>query len=105
MKYDNLLTLVKRLSQQQVKAERAHSASGLTHGLTPARRARLHDKATAECFERDKLLDLVHCELVNVGLCEPHPVEEYEPREISQGAGLGHSIKFLYEPPKPDCIK
>lgn len=105
MKYNHLLTLVKRLNQQQQKAERANAASGTGGDITASRRARLSDRATTECWERDKLRDLVHCELVNVGLCDPHPIEEYAPREIRQSAGLGHSINLLYEPPKPDCMK
>lgn len=105
MKYNNLLTIVKRLNQQQAKAERANSAAGGSQGMTSAQRARLSDKSTIESWERDKILDLLHCELVNLGLCDAKEAEDYEPREIVQSAGLGHSTRMLYSPPKPDCLK
>lgn len=106
MKYKKLLEAVKKLDQLQNKVEKASERYKQANdsGASTKRKAALSDKLVAECWERDKQLDIVHCELVNANLADPKPAEEYEPREITQSAGYGHSISTLYCPPKPECL-
>lgn len=107
MKYDKLLEAVKKLHAAQRRADKAsenyHAAR--KQEASANRKAALSDKLVIECWERDKLLDLVHCELVNSGIAEPKDETAYAPQEITQSAGHGHSIKFLYHPPKPEGIQ
>lgn len=107
MKYKNLLDAVRKLNAMQNKAEKSSEAYKATfdNNATPARKAAASDRAVSDCWERDKQLDVVHCELVNAGLADPKLIADYEPREIQQSAGHGHSINMLYYPPKPDCVK
>lgn len=107
MKYKNLLDAVRKLNALQIKAEKSSDAYKATfdNNATPSRKATASDRAVSDCWERDKQLDIVHCELVNAGLVEPKPLAEYEPREIEQSAGHGHSVSLLYHPPKPNCLK
>lgn len=107
MKYKALLDAVKKLHQIEVKVSRISDQykEAFDNGASTKRLAALSDRLTSECWERDRQLDVVHCELVNAGITEPKPPDEYEPREIRQSAGFGHSINLLYYPPKPNCIK
>lgn len=107
MKYKKLLDAAKKLDQLQTKVEKARERYKQANdvGATPKRKANLSDRLVAECWERDKQIDIAHCELVNANLADPKPLSEYESREIEQSAGYGHSISILYYPPKPDCIK
>ncbi|WVH13946.1 hypothetical protein CASP1_00023 [Alcaligenes phage CASP1] len=102
-KYTSLLALAKKLDAEQKKLDKIkeqHSSIDLSND-SRSRRAALSDKLTNQVWEIDKLEDKLHCELVILGLAEKKPESEYAPREVSQGAGLGHSMKFLYTPPKP----
>lgn len=107
MKYHKLLETVKKLNAVQLRVERASENHRNAYGMNVStkRKAALSDKLVSECWERDKLLDLVHCELVNSGIAEPKPDSEYLPREITQNAGHGHSISLLYHPPKPNRMQ
>lgn len=107
MRYDKLLEAVKKLHAAQRRADKASENYHLARKQEASanRKAALSDKLVIECWERDKLLDLVHCELVNAGIAEPKDETAYAPREITQSAGHGHSVKFLYHPPRPESIQ
>lgn len=107
MKYDKLLEAVKKLHAAQRRADKAsenyHAAR--KQEASANRKAAFSDKLVLECWERDKALDLVHCELVNAGIAEPKDETAYAPQEITQSAGHGHNVKFLYHRPKPQCVQ
>lgn len=106
-KYQDVLSDIKDL----IKAEKARIKANErfcemrmdTH--TATRRAGASDRLTDACFSRDCSKDRIHKSLVDAGLAKPNSKESYETREISQSAGFGHSIRFNYTPPLPECYK
>lgn len=105
-KYEAVLLAAKEL----VKAEKdvtkkSDKAQSLTiEGSTRKQRASANDRLTDACFDRDKARDNLHKYLVDAGLADAKASEEYEARQISQNAGLGHTIRKSYQPAKPNSV-
>lgn len=106
MTYKNVLDTAKRLdrAQRDVDRKSAQRQSMTLDGSTAKRRAAASDALTVACFERDRLIDDLHAELVDAGICEPKPPEFYAQRQISHSAGHGHRIDFLYRPKLPRVV-
>lgn len=105
--YQDLLDSVKALHKaQQAVNKKSDAYHAMTfENSTAKRRASASDRLTDACWDRDKALDLFHCELVNAGMAKPKEPADYEPREITHNAGFGHTIRFKYHPQKPRCVK
>lgn len=106
-KYEEVVNAAKLLlkAEKEVKkkSERRSSMSRETHTIRAI--ALVTDNLTDACWQRDKAIDVLHKYLADAHLTSPKPKEDYEERIIEHTHGAGHTYKFKYAPPLPECHK
>ena len=97
----SLLLLIK--AEKDVEKKSDKYAEMDTYNTTTRRRAGASDKLTRACFERDKLQDDLHADLINAKLTKANSKESYETRQITHSHGFGHTYTTKYTPKSPKC--
>lgn len=106
MTLENYIQAQKTLSaliKAEKKIKELHSKQPNFMDVTRTRLAAFNDRLTGACFDRDKLIDDLHADLVDARLC---PIKsDYSTRNLTHTHGLGHTYGFKYTPKIPKTFK